>query len=119
MSGTEVGGLAIRGPWRPLTAREAARVPAAVGVYEVRDADGETCSIGYAGARTRFGLRGVLIELAEQHVGREVRTEVTTAYLSRWRELHGRHLARTGRPVPSDGPLPHVRPIGRRRTEAP
>lgn len=107
-------GLAIRAEWRPLTARAAAEVPGATGVYELR-CGGNTVLIAYAGARTRFGLRGVLAELAAARPGHDFRAEVTTAYLSRWRELLGWQLGRTGRLPVGNEDVPGIRPIGTRR----
>ncbi|HEY9416960.1 MAG TPA: hypothetical protein VIQ30_19555 [Pseudonocardia sp.] len=105
--------LSIRGPWRPLTTAAVAGAPAATGVYELRR-DATTVLVGYAGGRSRFGLRGELTALAGDHPDSEYRAEVTTAYLSRWRELLGVHLARTGRLPAGNTDVPGIGPIGPR-----
>lgn len=107
------GGPAIRAPWRLLTSTTAATLPGAVGVYELRR-DGRVVLVGYAGGRSRLGLRGVLADLVAERPGEEFRAEVTTAYLSRWRELLGRHLARTGALPEGNGGVRGIGPVGPR-----
>jgi hypothetical protein len=111
-----VSALQIRSVWRPLETEETGRVEPAVGVYEIR-VDGVVRRIGYAGARSLFGLRGELGALAGTIPGAEFRAEVTSAYLSRWHELLGAHLAAHGHaPADNDpGELPRpLYPIGPR-----
>jgi hypothetical protein len=88
-------------PWQPLDADGITRVRGQLGVYELADADGEVVFIGYAGGRSRFGLRGEL----EAQIGNAARfrCEVNMSYLTRWRELlmayeadHGRLPAHNG-----------------------
>ena len=80
-------GLAIRHQWEPLTAAACARLEAAAGVFELRDEHGVSL-IDYAGAGSRFGLRGELTRLADTAgPTTQFRVEVTSTYLSRWREL--------------------------------
>jgi hypothetical protein len=106
----------IRSRWQALTPANAQRVEAAVGVYELRSSTG-TLRFGYAGAGTRFGLRGELSALAEgAEPDVEFRSEVITTYLSRWSELLGRHLARYGVLPPGNAdqhPSP-MKPVGPR-----
>jgi hypothetical protein len=116
-----VSGLQIRSAWRPLDAEETGRVEPAVGVYEIR-VDGVVRRIGYAGARSLFGLRGELGALAATTPHAEFRAEVTSAYLSRWHELLGAHVAAHGRaPCDNDpGELPSpLHPIGPRGDATP
>ncbi len=83
-------------PWQP--SRELAALPGHMGVYELGDAVGEVIFVGYAGGRSRFGLRGEISAAVERFAqARRVRYEVTTAYLTRWQELLMAHRARTGR----------------------
>jgi len=79
--------------WRDLTGDEVAAVGAHMGVYELGDAEGNVVSVGYAGGRSPFGLRGELCRHLEQNDGAaaQFRVEVTSAYLSRYRELRRRH----------------------------
>lgn len=118
MSGS---GLQIRSAWRPLDTEETGRVEPAVGVYEIR-VDGVVLRIGYAGARSLFGLRGELGALAGTIPGAEFRAEVTSAYLSRWHELLGTHVAAHGCAPsdndPSELPRP-LYPIGPRGDASP
>lgn len=115
-------GLGIRSDWKPLTAASIRRIEAAVGVYEVRGPSG-TLLLGYAGSRSRLGLRGELLDLATsgRAEGLEFRSEVTTTYLTRWSELLGLHLARHGQLPP--GNVDHhprgLRPVGPRKVSAP
>ena len=90
-------------PWQTLDPDAVARVQAQLGVYELANADGEILFIGFAGGRSRFGLRGEL----EAHLGEaeRFRVEVNMSYLTRHRELlmtfeadHGRLPARNTRP---------------------
>lgn len=92
-------GVRMTKPWRRLCHDEVRRLGGQLGVYEIAVADGEVVRIGYAGGRSMFGLRGELErELAARGEDRYAfRTEVTTAYLTRWRELLMVHRADHGR----------------------
>ena len=48
--------------WEPLCEEAVKRLQGHLGVYELADASGKTLFIGYAGGRSRFGLRGELEE---------------------------------------------------------
>lgn len=113
--------LEIRSTWLRLTAENAGRLEAAVGVYELRSRSG-TFRIDYAGAATRFGLRGELIALAASDAAGDVefRSEVVTTYLSRWAELLACHLAQHGSLPPgnADHHPPNLKPVGPRRGTA-
>lgn len=95
----ETGRRAVRlnKPWVELTPQAAADVGGYMGVYELGDADGTVVRIGYAGGSSRFGLRGELAAHAEREEAALFRHEVTTSYLSRYRELLMVHLADHGR----------------------
>ena len=91
--------IRLEKPWRVLDPDALAQVRGQLGVYELGDADGEIVFIGYAGGRSRFGLRGEL----ESQLGRaeRFRFELNMSYLTRYRELlmafeadHGRLPAR-------------------------
>lgn len=116
-----VSGLDIRGPWRPLTEAECRRLPPSTGVYEVRR-QGVVDFVGYAGGASKFGLRGELAALASSAGDAvEFRAEANSAYLTRWAELLGVHLAIHGR-VPSGNEShqpPGLRPVGPRGAVAP
>ncbi|GAB4333973.1 MAG: hypothetical protein Kow0010_20760 [Dehalococcoidia bacterium] len=82
-------------PWTPLTPQHVARVPGELGVYQLATADGRVIYIGYAGGKSRYGLRGEI----ERHLNgpaTQFRYESNSQYLSRWRELLMLHLADEG-----------------------
>jgi len=75
-------------PWIDLTEENVARLPGQTGVFQIGDAAGEVVANGYAGGRSRFGLRSEIGErLAALEAGHRFRYEVTTQYLSRFSEL--------------------------------
>jgi hypothetical protein len=92
-------------PWRPCEGFDA--LPGHMGVFELGDADGAVIYVGYAGGRSRFGLRGE-IEAAAARVAEcaGYRFEVTTAYLTRYRELLMAHQSRHGRLPRCNSPVP-------------
>jgi hypothetical protein len=68
-----------------------------MGVFEVADTGGRVIYIGFAGGRSRMGLRGEVAAALERFEdAAAVRFEVTTAYLSRHRELLMAHVADHG-----------------------
>ncbi|HEY3685317.1 MAG TPA: hypothetical protein VGL93_19965 [Streptosporangiaceae bacterium] len=77
-------------PWTDLTDENVARLPGQTGVYEIAGASDEVVATGYAGGRSRFGLRSELADrLTELGAGHRFRYEVTVQYLSRYSELVG------------------------------
>lgn len=77
-------------PWTGLTEENVARLPGQTGVYEIGDASGAVVETGYAGGRSRFGLRSEIGErLAALGPGHRFRYEVTVQYVSRYAELAG------------------------------
>ena len=93
-------------PWRPLATAEVARLTGQLGVYEVADEAREVLAVGFAGGRSRFGLRGELQgELARRGPGFRFRVEVNSQYHTRYRELLMLHLADRGSlPPENDAP---------------
>jgi hypothetical protein len=83
-------------PWRPCVSLDA--LPGHMGVFELADETGAVIYVGFAGGRSRFGLRGE-IEAAVSRFGdcHGFRYEVTTAYLTRYQELLMAHAADAGR----------------------
>ena len=88
-------GVQLDKPWRPCVDLES--LPGHMGVYELGNEAGEVIFVGYAGGRSRFGLRGE-IEAATARFGDAAgfRYEVTTAYLTRYQELLMAHQALSG-----------------------
>ena len=94
-------------PWRWL--ETAAGLPGQLGVFELADEAGRVRYIGYAGGRSPFGLRSE-VSAAAQRIpeARRFRFEVTTAYLTRYRELLMAHRAAHGSLPPHNEPMPRL-----------
>jgi len=94
-------------PWSPCEPGVLERLPGHMGVYELADADGTVLLIGYAGGRSRFGMRGEIAAAVERTPGAaRFRYEVTTAYLTRYQELLMVHQAEFGWLPPGNAPEP-------------
>jgi hypothetical protein len=96
-------GVRMEKPWRDLTAANVAGLAGELGVYQLADADERVVRIGYAGARTLFGLRSELEAALKAGEAAKFRTEVTSAYLSRYEELLMVHAADHGELPPGNG----------------
>ena len=82
--------------WQPL-ADARARLRGNLGVFQLANAAGEVIYIGFAGGRSRYGLKGELGEIAARVAeATQARWEVTSAYQTRFRELLAVHLADNG-----------------------
>ena len=81
-------------PWQPLTADAIDALPGQLGVFHVGDSDGNILTVGYAGAREKFGIRTALQREVERHgaAATQFRFEFTSNYHSRWDELLMLHL---------------------------
>lgn len=104
--------IRFRGEWQPLDADSIAKVGGHMGVYELSSPKGEVFFVGYAGGRSVFGLRGELDDKLGANGHRDVwfRYEVTTAYLSRYKEVLMVHVADHGA-VPTENNAEE--PLGR------
>lgn len=88
--------------WR--AAADAGALACHMGVFELADASGTVVFVGFAGSRSRFGLKSeVAAALAGCADATAFRCEVTTAYLTRYQELLMRHRAEYGR-LPAANP---------------
>lgn len=86
-----------------------------LGVYQLADAEGSVLFIGYAGGKSRFGLKGEVMAASESRpAATHVRWEVTTAYLTRYKELLMLHEYENGQLPPDNPPvtLGKLRPAG-------
>jgi hypothetical protein len=110
MAGTSIR---LEKRWRPLEASEVASLPAQLGVYQIAESGGDVIRIGYAGGKSRFGLRGELEREAAERAGAAAlfRCEVNMQYMSRYQELLMVHFADHGR-LPRDN-REHPDRIGR------
>jgi hypothetical protein len=86
----------MTGPWTALDEANVRRLGGHMGVYELATADGEVVRIGFAGGRSAFGLRGELEAALRENAATSFRYEITTSYLSRYRELLMAHAADQG-----------------------
>ena len=91
-----MAGVRLDKPWRDLTVENVARLDGELGVYQLADGEGRVVRIGFAGARTLFGLRSELRAALDAGEGARFRVEVTSAYLSRFEELLMVHKADFG-----------------------
>lgn len=65
-----------------------ARLKGNLGVFQLADPAKKVIYIGYAGAKSAFGLKGEITELSDNlSEAAFVRWEVTTGYWSRYKEL--------------------------------
>ena len=96
--------IRLEKPWIPLTPETVAELSGQLGVYQIADADGATLFIGYAGGRSRFGLRSEIGAQCEQRRGQgaQFRYEVHMQYTSRYQELLMIHQADHGRLPPEN-----------------
>lgn len=95
-------GVWLDKPWRDCGDLQA--LPGHMGVFELADSDGRVLFVGYAGGRSRFGLRGEIQAAVGMLPGATgYRYEVTTAYLTRYQELLMAHRARDGALPPGNG----------------
>jgi len=81
--------LAIRldKPWATI-AEALPLIRGNLGVFQLGNEAGEVIYIGFAGGKSIYGLKGEVADLAAQiPEATHVRTEVNTAYQSRYREL--------------------------------
>ena len=83
-------------PWLPI-AEALPRIRGNLGVFQFADDTGEIVYIGFAGGKSIYGLKGEVSDLASKiPSATQVRTEVNTAYQSRFRELLMVHVADYG-----------------------
>jgi hypothetical protein len=102
-----VSALRIRAAWQPLTPENVAALGGHMGVYELSEPQGDVVLIGYAGGRSVLGLRGALESILAGAGDRELRfrCEITSTYLSRFRELLMVHVAEQGSLPAENEPL--------------
>ena len=98
-----MSGVRLAKPWLDLDEAAIAALPGQLGVYEIADAKGGTLELGFAGGRSRFGLRSTIAEAAAKHeAAARFRYEVTMQYWSRFEELLAVYLADHGELPPGN-----------------
>ena len=106
--------LRLEKPWLP-SVLALAQVRGQMGVYQLANDAGALIYMSYAGGRSLGGLRGEITRcLAEQPAATQVRYEITTSYLSRYKELLMLYQAEHG-DLPAHNPrvrLGRLRPTG-------
>ncbi len=96
-------GVRLAKAWLDLDEAAIAALPGQLGVYEIADAKGGTLELGFAGGRSRFGLRSAIAEAAAKHeAAARFRYEVTMQYWSRFEELLAVYLADHGELPPGN-----------------
>lgn len=95
-------GVWLDKPWRDCG--DLQTLPGHMGVFELADSSGSVLFVGFAGGRSRFGLRGEIEAAVGAQAGAaRYRYEVTTAYLTRYQELLMAHRALSGILPPGNG----------------
>ena len=90
-------GVRLTKPWRDLDDAAISALPGQLGVFEIGDEEGGTLELGFAGGRSRFGLRSAIAETAAKHErAARFRYEVTMQYWSRFEELLAVYVADHG-----------------------
>jgi hypothetical protein len=97
--------MPLNKPWITYRPGNDRAIPGNLGVYEIGDAEGNVLYIGYAGGRTRFGLRERIpahfspeeANPALRDRARAYRFEVNQMYITRWTDLLTRYLNAHGR----------------------
>ena len=92
-------------PWTPV-AEAMTRLRGHLGVFQLANSEGDVLFIGYAGGNSQYGIRAEVAAAAERIPGAvNVRVEITSAYMSRFRELMMVHIADHGAPPAHNPPV--------------
>lgn len=93
--------MVLNKPWTEASAATLGHLPGALGVFEVRNSAGEISFIGFAGGRTRYGLRSAITDSIDQlrAAGDRpdgFRYEVNQMYLTRYVEVLEKYIESAG-----------------------
>jgi hypothetical protein len=84
--------MPLNKPWTPYHPENDRQIPGNLGVFEIGDSHGKVLYIGYAGGRTRFGLRESIPAAITANTGAvSYRYEINQMYTSRWIDLLSRY----------------------------
>lgn len=116
--------MPLNKPWTDYDPATARKLPGALGVYEIGDSEGNVLYVGFAGGKSRYGLRGEIMARFDpaSHQGalasqaRKHRYEVNMMYMTRFVELLEKHEDALGvLPAGNLAPGEYVPGILRRR----
>lgn len=93
--------MVLNKPWTDVSPAALAHLPGALGVFELRDSAGEISFIGFAGGRTRYGLRSAITDSIDQlraagDTPDGFRYEVNQMYLTRYVEVLEKYIVAAG-----------------------
>ena len=98
-------------PWQPLAA--AKDLPGQLGAFQLADADQRVLYVGYAGGRSKFGLRSAVIAAGNEVANAsQCRGVITSASLTRYRELLMAHVADYGELPAANSPELRIGKLG-------
>ena len=93
--------MVLNKPWTSASAAALGELPGALGVFELRSAAGEINFIGFAGGRTRYGLRSAISDSIDQlraagDAPDAFHYEVNQMYLTRYIEVLEKYIESAG-----------------------
>lgn len=93
--------MVLNKPWIEASDGTLGRLPGALGVFELRSAAGEINFVGFAGGRSRYGLRSAIKDSMEQLRAAgdgpdAFRYEVNQMYLTRYIEVLEKYIHAAG-----------------------
>ena len=92
-------------PWIPIAEADS-KLKGHMGVFQLADAQGELIYMGFAGGKSIYGLRGeVAAASAQFDEAASYRIEITTSYMTRFRELMMVYIADNGHPPRLNPPI--------------
>ncbi|MCB1645512.1 MAG: hypothetical protein KDI36_08665 [Pseudomonadales bacterium] len=104
--------IRITKPFIDLNEENLQQVNGNLGIYQLADDQDRVLKTGYAGGKSLFGLQGELRDALQQQTAARFRTEITSAYLTRYQELLMLHQADFGELPPLNDPA-DVNNLGR------
>lgn len=114
--------MPLKKTWETFDPARIKEISGSMGVYELADSDGRVIYIGYAGGKSRFGLRGKIADhFAESEPNPAIRghvafyrLEVNSMYYSRWVDLLSRYREDHERlPSGNEASDEHIPTLGR------
>ncbi|GMV84970.1 MAG: hypothetical protein AMXMBFR80_08270 [Dehalococcoidia bacterium] len=99
--------MVLNKPWTDISPAALEDLPGALGVFELRDPGGDISYIGFAGGRTRYGLRSAITDSIDQLSASGARPdgfryEVNQMYLTRYIEVLEKYIQAAGNIPPGN-----------------